>query len=183
MLTVPQWSSRLVVGLLMVAVAGSVASAQEAKSAALAKQLAAALDAAKLDAVAAKDGPDAESFVAALYFPGSQLLVVGAKYAPAVLLRDKLDKKDFREIYIDLNSAAVAGSRVMFEDMGADGLVADHPEGKAFDSMEIRGTRTVLDEDWRKAQKIAPEAFAKTYADGETVYSRLLSALLAQLKK
>ena len=54
----------------------STAFAQESKSAPLAKQLAAALDAAKLDCVAAKDPSAPDVFVAALYFPGVQLLVV-----------------------------------------------------------------------------------------------------------
>jgi hypothetical protein len=183
MITIPRWISYLACALLVVAVTSTVAAAQEPKSVALAKQLAAALDAAKLDAIAAKDGADAESYVAALYFPGSQLLVVAAKYAPAVLIKEKLEKKDYREIYIDLNSAAVAGSRVMFEDMGADGLLSEHPENKAFDSFEIGGTRTVLDDDWRKTQKIQADAFAKTYAAGEAIYERLLTALLAQVKK
>jgi hypothetical protein len=183
MTTIPRWISCLVAALLLVGVTSGVALAQEPKSVAMAKQLAAALDAAKLDAVAAKDGADPESYVAALYFPGSQLLVVAAKYSPAVLIKEKLDKKDYREIYIDLNSAAVAGSRVMFEDMGADGLLADHPDNKAFDSFEIAGKRTVLDEDWRKAQKISNEAWAKAYSEGEVIYERILSALIAQLKK
>ncbi len=183
MITIPRWISYLALVLLVVAVTSTVASAQEPKSVALAKQLTAALDAAKLDAIAAKDGADPEAFVAALYFPGSQLLVVAAKYTPAVLLKDKLDKKDYREIYIDLNSAAVAGSRMMIEDMGADGLTADHPEGKAFDSIETGGKRTVLDEDWRKTQKVSPEDFAKAYAGGEALYERLLTALIAQLNK
>ena len=183
MITIPRWISYLALVLLVVGVTSTVATAQEPKSVALAKQLAASLDAAKLDAIAAKDGADPESYVAALYFPGSQLLVVAAKYAPAVLLKDKLEKKDYREIYIDLNSAAVAGSRLMFEDMGVDGLLLDHPEGKAFDSLEIGGKRTVFDEDWRKAQKIANEVMAKTYADGEALYVRLLTALIAQVKK
>ena len=62
------------------------ASAQESKSAPLAKQLAAALDAAKLDSIAAKDPAAPDVFVAALYFPGMQLLVVSGKYSVPQLL-------------------------------------------------------------------------------------------------
>src|SRR5262245_18229028 len=69
--------------LVMIALVGSVSSvaAQTAKSAAAAKELAAALDAAKLDAIAAVDPADPTVYCAALYFPGSQILVVSAKYA------------------------------------------------------------------------------------------------------
>ena len=60
------------------------AAGQESKSAPLAKQLAAALDAAKLDSVAARDPSREDTFFAALYYPGVQLLAVSAKYsAPA----------------------------------------------------------------------------------------------------
>ena len=118
-----------------------------------------------------------------MYFSGSQLLVVGAKYEPAVLLNEKLAKKDYQEIYIDLNSAAKAGTRSFFEDIGADGLKPDHPEGKGFDSAEIAGKRTTFDDGWRKDQKIADELWAKMYADADAAYCRLLQALIREAKK
>ena len=52
-------------GALVLSVCGA-ASAQESKSAALAKELAAALDAAKLDSIGAKDPVKPEQFVGAL---------------------------------------------------------------------------------------------------------------------
>ena len=66
----------------------TAAQAQEPKSAALAKQLAAALDAAKLDCIAAKDPSAPDVFIGALYFPGVQLLVVSAKYTVPALLAE-----------------------------------------------------------------------------------------------
>ena len=130
----------------MLVAMSTTAAAQEPKSAALAKELTALLDAAKLTAIAAKDTADPDAFVAAMYFPGSQLLVVGAKYSPAVLLNEKLAKKDYQEIYIDLNSASVASTRVFVEDLGADGLKAEHPEGTGFDSVDRGGKRTIFDD-------------------------------------
>src|SRR5262249_6542056 len=111
-------------------------SAQEGKSAALAKQLAAALDAAKLDSIAAKDPSAPDMFVAALYFPNAQLLVVAAKYTAPQLLDARLSKKEYRDTYIDLNSASVPESKVFVQDAGADGLKAKREEGQAFDSYE-----------------------------------------------
>ena len=90
MLTRPRGTTHLFIGLLMLVVMSTAAAAQEAKSAALAKELTALLDAAKLTAIAAKDSSDPEAFVAAMYFSGSQLLIVSAKYTPAVLLNQKL---------------------------------------------------------------------------------------------
>ena len=80
---------------------------QESKSAALAKQLSTALDMAKLGAVAAKDPSKPGMFIAALYFPGTQLLVVSAQYAVPMLLDEKITKKDYREVYLDLSSASL----------------------------------------------------------------------------
>jgi hypothetical protein len=169
--------------LLLVALAGSAIAQTPAQSVTLAKELAQLLDAKKLTTVAAKDGTDPESFVAAMYFSGSQLLVVGAKYQPPVLLMEKLAKKDYQEIYIDLNSAAKAGSRIFFEDLGADGLQQDHDEGKAFDQAEIGGKATRFSNVWRKDQKVSDEEWAKIFADADKVYARLLQALIVEAKK
>ena len=100
----------------------AAASAQDPKSAALAKQLSAALDAGQLDSIAAKDPSNPDTFIGALYFKGVQLLLVSAKYSAPSLLEDKLGKKDYRNVYIDLNSASVPDSKVFIEDLGADGL-------------------------------------------------------------
>jgi hypothetical protein len=183
MLTRPRGTTHLIIGLLMLVVMSTAAAAQESKSTALAKDLTALLDAAKLTAIAAKDGSDPEAFVAAMYFSGSQLLIVSAKYSPAVLLNDKLANKDYQEVYIDLNSASVASTRVFVEDLGADGLKAEHEEGTAFDSIDRGGKRTLFNASWRKEQKLSDEQYAKLFADADALYSRLLQALITQAKK
>src|SRR5919202_416132 len=95
----------LVVGLGLAL--SAAAQAQESKSAPLAKQLVAALDEAKLDSIAAKDPSTPDVFVGVLYFPGSPLLVVSAKYTAPQLLDARLAKKEYRDVYIDLNSASI----------------------------------------------------------------------------
>lgn len=182
MLTRARGTTHLVIGLLMLVVMSTAAAAQEPKSVALAKELTTVLDRAKLTAIAAKDPADPDAFVAAMYFSGSQLLVVAAKYVPSVLLTEKLTKKDYQEIYIDLNSASVASTRIFIEDMGADGLRPDHEEGKGFDSIERGGKRSLFDENWRKEQKLSDEQYAKLVADSDALYARLLRALIAQAK-
>ena len=168
-------------GVLAMALSAT-ARAQESKSAPLAKQLAAALDAAKLDSVAAKDPASPEVFIGALYFPGVQLLVVSAKYSVPVLLDEKLGKKEYRDIYIDLNSASVPESKVFVEDLGADGLKADRNENQPYDTCEASGKRTTFDGDWKK-QKLSKEDYMKAFAAADERYSQMLTALLAQLKK
>jgi hypothetical protein len=160
----------------------STAFAQDSKSAPLAKQLAAALDAAKLDSVAAKDPTSPDGFVAALYFPGLELLVVSAKYSAPSLLTDKLLAKSYRDIYIDLNSASLLETKVFVEDLGADGLQVKREENKPFDSYTAGAKHTIFDSEW-KAQKLSEDDYKKTFATADEKYTAMLTALLGQLKK
>ena len=157
-------------------------SAQDSKSAPLAKQLAAALDAGKLDSIAAKDPNAPDVFFAALYFPGVQLLVVSGKYSVPQLLTERVSKKEYRDVYLDLNGASVAESKVFIEDPGADGLKAKREENSAFDQCEVGGKRTMFDGDWKK-QKMSEQDYLKSFSSADDRYTEILTALLAQIKK
>ena len=164
----------LVLGLGTVPAAG-----QGAKSSTAAKELTQALEAAKLDAIAAADPSDPGAFVAALYIQGSQLLVVAAKYAAPPLLVAKLKTKEYRDIYMDLSAASVAGSKIFIIDQNCDGL-ASKPDGDAAPDSWEAGTQAVnFDGDWRKA-KLTEEAYDKAFSDAEGRYARSLSLLTAQ---
>ena len=76
-----------------------------------------------------------------LYFQGSQILVVSAKYAAPPLLVAKIKEQNYRDVYIDLSSASVAGSKVFVIDAGVDGL-APKPGDNGADSYE-HGTKQV----------------------------------------
>ena len=160
----------------------SDASAQESKSAPLAKQLVAALEAAKLDSIAAKDPAGSDVYVGALYIPKFQLLVISGKYSAPILLDTRIYKKEYRDTYIDLNSSSPIESRLFIEDLGADGLQIKREENQPFDSIEAGGKRTMLDSDWKK-QKISEDDYLKAYASGDERYAQMLTALLAQIKK
>ena len=168
-------------GALAVTVS-STALAQESKSTALTKELVAALDAAKLDAIAAKDPEKPDVFYGALYFPGAQLLVVGAQYAAPLIMNERLTKKDYREAYLDLSSASVPGSKVFIEDLGANGLVAKPRENEPFDAYDAGGKRVSFDGDWKK-QQLSEEDYMKSFGAAEEKYSQVLTALIAQAKK
>ena len=178
-----QLPERVVSGLVLVLaliLLPAPASAQDSKSSALAKQLVAALDSGKLDSIAARDG-DADVFVAALYFPG-QLLVISGKYSVPQLLNDRLGKKEYRDVYMDLNGAAAAESKVFIQDPGADGLKAKRDENQPFDIVEIGGKQTMFNSDW-KAQKLSEQDYQKAFADADERYAQILTALLGQVKK
>ncbi len=155
---------------------------QETKSPSAAKQLTTALDAAKLDAIAAVDPSEPGAFVAALYIQGSQLLVVSAKYAAPPLMLAKLKTKEYRDIYMDLSAASIAGSKLFIIDGDCNGLAAK-PEGdNAADSWEAGTQQVIFNGDWEKA-KLSEEAYKKLFSDADERYTRLLALLTAQAKQ
>jgi hypothetical protein len=158
------------------------ALAQDAKSAPLAQQLAAALEAAQMDAVAAKDPSKPDTFVSALYFKGLQLLVVSGKYSAPLILDEKIGKKEYRDVYMDLNGAAIADTKIFIEDLGADGLMPDHDNNTPFDACEVGGKRTAFDGDWRR-QQLSEDDYKKAFSKADEEYGQMLTALLAQVKK
>lgn len=169
------------VALLTLTAAPGGAVAQESKSSAAAKALGETLDRLKMDSIAAPDPTEKDGFVAALYFQGAQLLVVSAKYAAPSLIAAKLEKKDYRDVYIDLNAASVAGSKIFVMDQNADGLLARPGDG-APDSWE-QGTKTLaFDGEWRKA-KMSEDEYLKSYSDADQRYARMLTLLAEQAKK
>jgi hypothetical protein len=166
--------------LLLLLSSSSFLFAQPSKSADAAKQLGAALDAAKLEAIAAADPADPTQFVAALYFQGSQILVVGAKYSAPILLVQKIKEKNYRDVYIDLSSASVAGSKVFVIDTGVDGLSAKPGDGGA-DTFEQGPKQFLFDGDWKKA-KMSEDEYMKAFADADERYAKMLSVLAVQAK-
>lgn len=160
----------------------SISARQSAKSAPAVKELTQALDAAKLDSIAAADPSDPSVFVAALYIQGSQLLVVSAKYAAPPLLTAKIKTKEFRDIYMDLSAASVAGSKVFIIDQNCDGL-ASKPEGDAApDSWEAGAQQLTFDGEWRKA-KLTEAAYGKAFSDADERYTKIVALLTAQVKQ
>lgn len=168
--------------LFLGAFAGLAHAQDTSKSLALAKELTQLLDQAKLDAIAAKDPSAPDTFVAALYFPGSQLLVVGAKYQVPVLLNEKIAKKEYRDVYTDLNSAYVEGSKCFVMDIGADGLKAKKDESR-FDTCDIGAKSYAFDGDWKKQKMSTEDEYNKAYSQSDERYAKMLSALIAQAKK
>jgi hypothetical protein len=154
--------------------------AQASKSATAAKELATALDSAKLEAIAAPDPADPSQFVAALYFQGGQILVVAAKYSAPVLLVQKIKEKNYRDVYIDLSSASVAGTKIFVIDAGVDGLAAKPGDGGA-DSFENGSKQFLFDGDWKKA-KLSEEEYMKAFSDADERYAKMLALLTVQAK-
>lgn len=170
---------RCLAAVCVLVIAPAVASAQDSKSAQLAAELRKLLDAQKMDSIAAKIGTD--QFIGALYFPGSQLLVVKARYSAYERMDEALAKKSYRDVYIDLNSASVPQTKVLISDGGADGLYARRRQNQ-LDTAEVGGKGYSFDGDWRKA-KISEQEYTKAFQSSDAEYVSMLEALVAQMKK
>ena len=115
-------------GAFVIGACGMV-SAQETKSAALAKQLASALTAAKLDSVAAKDPVRPNGFVAALHIAGVQLLVIASDYPAPTLLEPRLAKGEYRPGFLvsDLSGNIATKQIPVMVDVPDDGSGVTNP--------------------------------------------------------
>jgi hypothetical protein len=165
--------------LLLCAPLAAAPPERTVRSAALAKQLGTALLEHKLGAIAARDPEGADRFVAALFFPDSQLLVISGNYPSPSLLDEKLAQKDYREVYLDLGTTQFANTSMFVQDMKADGLCDGRDQ--TADILYEGPAPTVFDGDWKR-HGLSEHAYQKRLADVDARYSRLLELLLMQVR-
>ena len=181
----PTLAARIIQSLTGAALVASVAvtplQAQDSKSVALAKELTDILRQRKLDSVAARHPSAPDQFVAALFFPG-QLLVVTAKTVSPAVINEKLVRGEFRDVYIDLNSASLPESRVMISDGGADGLRPRREPNQPFDTHDAGGKSIRFDGNWRE-DRMSEKDYMTTFAQADEAYVAALTALVSELKK
>src|SRR4051794_7649197 len=160
-------------GLLIGTLAPIKTSAVDLRSRQLARELTMAMAERHLDAIAAKDPQNDGGFVAALFFPGSQLLVVGAKYASPPLLEQSLQAKAYRDVYSALQQSADPSSKVFVQDIGADGLRENDKE--AVDIVYEKVVhQTIFDGDPDHKDR----NYGKKLSEADAQYSRLLQVLI-----
>ena len=185
-------SRAVLIALTLCTAFAATAAAQEPKSSAPAKELAQLLASKKLESVAARMPDSKEEFVGALMFPGQMMMVVCYKVwvlfwlnwtaAPAVL-NEKLINKNYRDVYLDLNSASILESRNTVTDLGPDGLKSkpDQKQGPA-DSHDLAAKSIRFDGNWRE-DKMSEKDYMSRYADADAAYAKAIQALIDELKK
>jgi len=162
------------------AVPALAATPTDPSTAPLVKELTGLMGQQKLDTVAAR--LEGDTFVAAVYFPGSELLAVCGKYTAPALLNEKILGRRYKDAYMDLSAASVVESRVMIEDTKADGIRAN-PGKDTFDVVTRAGSAPIrLDGKW-KDKKMTEEEYGKFFQDADAAYKKMLEALIAELKK
>ncbi len=170
------------VGVGAVAIACHATPAEAQESAPLASQLADLLGNRQLESFAGKDAADETRFVAVLAFPG-QLLVVSAEYEVPVILQKKIDSQQYREVYLDLNSASVAGTKVLVTDSGADGIAVDGPSSSSFGvDLFDDGSKVLLVDGKGSGGTLSNADYERATLSADKQYSRMLSALIAGLQ-
>jgi hypothetical protein len=167
----------LAVALVPLLMLAPVVAAQESQSAPLAKQLMAAMTTKGLDAIAARDPAAPDRFVAALAFPGSQLLVVSAPYPAPASLDAYLTQHQYRDVYSALQQASIKDGKVFIQDLGCDGLQPG-TDGSVDIMYEHVTAQTIFDGNWKK-QHLSESAYQTRFHDADTAYSRMLTALVS----
>jgi hypothetical protein len=175
-----RWAGAAVVAAAVLM--ATTARAQDGASAAGASELAKVLSDKKLDAIAAKDPSAPDAFVAALHFPG-QLLVMSARYSAPALLNERLARREYRDLYIELNAASPLESRIFVTDIGADGLKAKRAKrDDPFDVQHTGGKLFNFDGSWRE-DKISEADYMKAFSEADSHYAKVVALLLAEAKR
>lgn len=175
-------SNALMAAAVCAVAATPVWAQQEPKSAAPVKELSQLLSSRKIESIAARMPDSREEFVGALTFPG-QLMVVWAKTSAPSVVNEKLLKKEYREVYIDLNSASIIDSRHFVTDLGPDGLRVrpENRQGPA-DTHDL-GTKSMrFDGNWRE-DKMSEAEYMKAHAAADEAYAKAIQALIDEVKK
>jgi len=181
---------RVGVAIAMALLAGAVAvpaQSQAPATAAKVKELAALLQARKLEAFAVRVPGEAGRFVATRIVPNVQLLTVLALHTRHMDMEYYLYNKDHRNAYLDLASSTFSTERVLIDDALADGLVALPGRSLAHDSV-VKGTeRQMFDGEFsngrRNDERTPKDAYMKVFADAEQQYAKMLDLLIAEIKK
>lgn len=180
-LRAPRSLRNLVFSLACTALASPVL-AQEPVSAGPAKELMQLLTDRKIDSIAARMPDSTEEFVGALTFPG-QLMVVWAKSSAPAYVNEKLINKQYREVYVDLNSASITDSRHFVTDLGPDGLRARPAQRQGPADSHDLGTKSMrFDGSWRE-DKMSESEYMKAHAEADAAYAKAVQALIAEIKK
>ncbi len=169
------------VAVTLAVVGPARAQAQPSRSAGPAATLVKLMAQRGIDAVAAPDPTEPGRFVAALCFPGTQLLVVSAKYPVPAVLEQRLADRQYRDVYMELQSGITREGRFFAQDMQANGLTARPEKDLPHDIVYENGVKTIsLDGDW-KAQGLSEAEYDAKFGSADRRYAGLLTALAAGL--
>lgn len=161
---------------------GSAPAVAQSTSSAAVQELTSLLDRGKLDSIAARMPGTEDTFVAALYFPGQQVIVVSGRYAAPRLLREKILSQRYRDAYLDLYGASDVATRQIVEDLRADGLRSTRGKNEPFDVYTRPGRKPLSFDGRWKPQQLSEEAYMDAFRQADAAYAKMVGALVAALE-
>jgi hypothetical protein len=177
---------RTVVSMVIVAAALAVAAPAgseepQARSAGPVASFVKLMTGRGLDAIAAHDPNEPGRYVAALCYPGTELLVVSAKHPNPTALDDLLSKQAYRDVYMALQTEVARQGRFFVEDMQADGLTARPDRRAPADIVYDNGVKIIFDGDWTN-QKMTEAQYDAKFDAADQRYVTMLSTLATALQ-
>ncbi len=109
-------------------------------------------------------------------------MVVSARYLVPPIMVEKIAKKQFMEVYTDLSSAAIEGTRTLVMDIWA--TASSRRRTTAVSTPATAATKSwVFDGEWKKQKFASENDYLKAFADADAAYAKALTTLIAQAKK
>jgi hypothetical protein len=147
-----------------------------------ARDLVRALDAVGSNAIAAADPQAPRTFIAALYIPGSQLLVVSARHPDADGVAYRVVSGQHRDVYLDLQGTPTPQDKFFVQDANADGILSARPGSGQVDVLYEDGVRQTLFNGDFRAQHLTAAAYDEKLAEADAQYARLLRLLVPAVR-
>jgi hypothetical protein len=164
----------------MLVVSAGVVEAQPSTSAPVARELSQAMTSRQLTTFATADPQRPDEYVAVMFFPDVQLLVVAGRPLDPAGAKWQAEGKDHAGLYATLQQAVVPESKMFVQDLKADGLAA-----RAKDTVDIVYDKVVnqliFDGDPGK-RRLSDAKYVEQFNAEDARYRRLLEVLLAALK-
>lgn len=165
---------------LVIALAGLLdarsAAAQESVSAPAAQKFGALMRARNLQAFAAQDPLKPNRYVAALFYPDSQLLVVAGEPLLPAVAQYQFAQRQHAALYSTLHQAVSSESKLFVQDMQADGLQA-----RPKDSVDIvynQVTQQMIFDGSPGKRHQSNQDYAREFSAADRDYGKLLELLL-----
>ena len=140
------------------------------------------LDSMKLTSVASKDAD--LHYIGALYVPGVQLIVVAAKCSATDRMNYLLSMKEYRDAYVDLNSASRARVANVSSPISAPTVCSSNARRISRSTWSTSAGKSMsFDGEWGGKDNVSREEYTKTYESTDEQYTQMLQALIEVLKK
>jgi len=180
--TATRWGLPVGIFALAAVLSASTVQARPFESADAAYNLTRALDRAGLNAIAAAVPNEPGTFVAALYQPGRNLLVVSASHPSGERISNGIAMHRHREVYLNLLGTPTPQGKFYVRDANADGILSALPGSDDVDVLQENGVRQTAFNGDTKSQGLSSSDYDARLAAADARYARLLTVLASAVR-